>query len=76
MPLFEYECRKCRKVSEILVGVGADRTAPACAHCGSRSLEKLFSAPARRRASNGGGGGGCGGCSTKSAGKCRSCSCG
>jgi putative FmdB family regulatory protein len=41
MPLFEYECRKCRHQFEALVV--ASRT-PACPKCKSQDLEKRISA--------------------------------
>jgi putative FmdB family regulatory protein len=40
MPLYEYRCGDCRKRFEALVHSGQK---PACAHCGSRKLEKLIS---------------------------------
>jgi putative FmdB family regulatory protein len=40
MPLFEYECRKCRHQFEALV-VGSK--APACPKCKSQDLEKRVS---------------------------------
>lgn len=41
MPIFEYSCKKCGTRFEALVH-GDERVA--CESCGSRSLEKLFSA--------------------------------
>ncbi|MDR2862323.1 MAG: zinc ribbon domain-containing protein [Puniceicoccales bacterium] len=41
MPLYEYECRDCHKVSEILVSA---YRSPVCPHCGGTGLEKLLSA--------------------------------
>lgn len=46
MPLFEYRCRDCNQVSEVLVR-GAEQ--PVCAHCGSRRLDKQLSAFAAPR---------------------------
>ncbi len=43
MPLFEYRCADCATDVEILVRGGEQ---PACPDCGSRKLEKLFSATA------------------------------
>jgi putative FmdB family regulatory protein len=37
MPIYEYECRQCRKRFEVIVQ-GASR--PHCPTCGGRSLEK------------------------------------
>lgn len=42
MPLFDYLCEKCGKVSELLRNAAADR--PRCAYCGSLRLKKLISA--------------------------------
>jgi putative FmdB family regulatory protein len=44
MPLYEYRCEKCSKVSEILQGVG-EKPARICPHCGGK-LKKLVSTPA------------------------------
>ena len=46
MPIYEYRCRKCGKISELLVGVGSYADELKCSHCGSTDLEKLMSAPA------------------------------
>jgi putative FmdB family regulatory protein len=43
MPIYEYECRDCGKVSEFLVGVTKDKAEIKCGSCGSRKLDKLFS---------------------------------
>jgi putative FmdB family regulatory protein len=42
MPIFEYKCQDCEKVSEILI-VGSQDT-PACGFCKSNNMEKLLSA--------------------------------
>jgi len=42
MPIYEYQCESCGKVSEILVRSAADE-APVCTACGSRKLTKMFS---------------------------------
>jgi putative FmdB family regulatory protein len=42
MPIYEYRCRDCREVFEVLVRGG---DAPICPHCGGVSLEKLVTAP-------------------------------
>lgn len=41
MALYEYKCKDCGKVSEILV-LSSDET-PKCDQCGSLKLEKLMS---------------------------------
>ena len=42
MPLYEFECRDCGKVSEVLV-IRSDEQ-PECGSCGGHNLEKLMSA--------------------------------
>ena len=46
MPIFEYRCAACEGISEFLVGVTSDEEKPHCVSCGSRSVEKIFSAHA------------------------------
>lgn len=46
MPIYEYKCARCGKVSEILVGVGAESASLKCEHCGGSRLEKLMSVSA------------------------------
>ncbi len=60
MPLYEYQCRQCGERFEALV-MGSRQ--PVCPNCGSKDLEKAFSAPAVRSGRTGGytvpSGGGC-----------------
>lgn len=42
MPLFDYHCLDCGKVSELLLTDSGDQ--PQCKTCGSRNLKKLLSA--------------------------------
>ena len=42
MPLIEYECKECGAVSEILVR--SSKARPRCTSCGSRKLQKQWSA--------------------------------
>ncbi|HXD31101.1 MAG TPA: FmdB family zinc ribbon protein [Pyrinomonadaceae bacterium] len=44
MPIYEYECRKCKAVSEVLQK-SSDKPPVKCKKCGGR-LERLMSAPA------------------------------
>ncbi len=56
MPIFEYACSECGAVSEFLVGVTSDAETPHCRSCGSKKVEKQFSAhaaPARTSATEG-----------------------
>jgi len=42
MPVFEYKCSQCGKISEFLERAGSNDKR-ACLHCGSDKLEKQFS---------------------------------
>jgi len=57
MPIYEYKCGKCGKVSEIVVGVVHSGAKIKCSHCGSEQLEKIIPstfavATSRKAASN------------------------
>jgi putative FmdB family regulatory protein len=43
MPIFEYQCRSCRKKTSALVLVRARESDVRCTHCGSGDLERLWS---------------------------------
>lgn len=45
MPIYEYRCAKCSKVSEFLVGVGQEETEIKCKYCGSEEMTRMISAP-------------------------------
>jgi putative FmdB family regulatory protein len=42
MPVFEYKCSDCGKISEFLERAG-NKEKKACSHCGGKKLEKQFS---------------------------------
>lgn len=42
MPIYEYSCKKCGEVTELLV-LGKEET-PVCRECGSEDMTKLMSA--------------------------------
>jgi putative FmdB family regulatory protein len=42
MPIYEYRCRECAHVFEVLVRAGIE---VACPRCGSLSTDKLISVP-------------------------------
>jgi putative FmdB family regulatory protein len=42
MPLYEYECQKCAKVTEVLQKI-SDPAPKACAHCKKGPLKKIMS---------------------------------
>ena len=52
MPIYEYRCVKCGKVSEFLVGVGREDTEIKCKSCGSEELIKLISVSFVSRSKN------------------------
>lgn len=43
MPIYEYKCKNCGKVSEFLEVVGEGKIERFCKHCGSRELTKIIS---------------------------------
>jgi putative FmdB family regulatory protein len=43
MPIYEYRCQKCRRISSFLILNLNDPFAPVCKHCGSHSLERVIS---------------------------------
>lgn len=45
MPIYEYECEDCGKVSEVLHKKINAKERPACPSCGSKRLAKLISIP-------------------------------
>jgi putative FmdB family regulatory protein len=43
MPIYEYQCKHCGKITEFLVGVVQDKTEIKCKHCASTELNRIFS---------------------------------
>ena len=43
MPLYNYHCKECDTVVELLTGFGET---PACPRCGAQAMERLMSRPA------------------------------
>ncbi len=43
MPIYEYRCENCGKLSEFLFGVAREEVKLVCGHCGSGKLQKIFS---------------------------------
>jgi len=43
MPIYEYQCKNCDKISEFLVGVTQGKIEIECKYCGSKKLNKIFS---------------------------------
>jgi putative FmdB family regulatory protein len=48
MPIYDYQCAHCDNVFEKLI-MGPTRVPAACPQCGSRKVERMFSAPALHR---------------------------
>ena len=49
MPIHEYTCSQCGRVSELLVGIGRNSDEIACKFCGATDLEARLSTPAPPR---------------------------
>jgi putative FmdB family regulatory protein len=45
MPVYDFKCQKCGKVSEFLLSNSLDSRTLDCPDCGSQQLERLISAP-------------------------------
>ena len=43
MPIYEYKCKVCGDVTEVLQRVGTIQDPPACQACGSKNVERMFS---------------------------------
>jgi len=43
MPIYEYKCRDCGKISQFLFGIGKDAPEIKCSFCQSKKLDKIFS---------------------------------
>ncbi|MBU1910738.1 MAG: zinc ribbon domain-containing protein [Verrucomicrobia bacterium] len=56
MPVYEYECKKCKRVSSFLVRNPASHRPPACPRCGHPDTARVFSrfAAAKSGRSSGG----------------------
>ncbi len=73
MPIYEYRCGKCEHRFEHFVRSSKDRSPRVCSQCGSRRVNRVFSAfgvgtgAAPGPSMNGGGGGCCsgGGCACR-----------
>lgn len=45
MPLYEYRCERCKKLTEVIQSF-SEKPLRICPHCGQRALKKLMSSPA------------------------------
>jgi len=43
MPIYEYRCQECRRVSDFLILNTQEPFTPVCRRCGSQSLERVLS---------------------------------
>ena len=43
MPMYEYECEKCGKVTELLRSMKDADEAAKCVHCGSAKIKRMHS---------------------------------
>jgi putative FmdB family regulatory protein len=43
MPIYEYQCVKCRRQSSILTMRISEKIDPVCSHCGSTEMNRLMS---------------------------------
>jgi len=43
MPIYEYRCEDCGKISELLTGIGSSSDQIKCSHCGGKNVCKLMS---------------------------------
>jgi putative FmdB family regulatory protein len=49
MPIYDFRCQECGKVSEFLLSSSSDSRTLDCPICGSQHLERLISAPSLLR---------------------------
>jgi putative FmdB family regulatory protein len=43
MPIYEFQCEKCRKVSSVLTTRISEKVKAVCAHCGGTRMKRLMS---------------------------------
>jgi putative FmdB family regulatory protein len=43
MPIYEYECEKCRRRSSVLTMRVSEKVHPVCSHCGATTMHRLMS---------------------------------
>ena len=49
MPVYEYRCNGCRRVTSVFVRTISDPKSPACDHCGNADLDRVMSRVAYHR---------------------------
>ncbi|MEW6374511.1 MAG: zinc ribbon domain-containing protein [Thermodesulfobacteriota bacterium] len=45
MPIYEYKCEECGKITEVFMKDRASEDSIFCSHCGSERIKKLISVP-------------------------------
>ncbi len=73
MPLYEYECDKCGRRTEVRQSVGQNGADVVCPACGAVGLRRVFSKFFCAGSDDSSFGGGGSSCSTCSSGNCASC---
>ena len=43
MPIYEYRCEKCRRISSVLTTRVSEKVEVVCAHCGGKKMSRLMS---------------------------------
>ena len=43
MPIYEYRCKECKRITSILVRSTSKKFDATCEHCGGKNLERLIS---------------------------------
>jgi putative FmdB family regulatory protein len=43
MPIYEYRCEKCRRISSVLTTRVSEKVEAVCAHCGGKKMSRLMS---------------------------------
>jgi putative FmdB family regulatory protein len=53
MPIYEYKCKSCNRLTSLFVRSTTNETAPACQHCGGKTARALSKFAVGRSASGG-----------------------
>jgi putative FmdB family regulatory protein len=49
MPVYDFRCQECGKVSEFLLSSSSENKKPVCQRCGSQNMKRLMPAPSLLR---------------------------
>jgi len=66
MPIYEFKCRKCKHLFEVLFRSRDEKLSLACPECGSARTEKMISAFSGKIGNTSAGGASCGSCAATS----------